>query len=403
MTQVFDAPQRQRALDTGTSFIVQAPAGSGKTELLTQRYLALLANVEQPEAVLAITFTRKAASEMRERIIHALNKAKHSSQPANEPDHTSWRLAKQVLNSDERLQWQLLKNPQRLQIQTIDSFNSTLVKRMPSLSGLGADIKTVEDAESLYQMAAERTLGLLDDADHGDAVANYLLHLDGNRTRAQNLLIEMLKCRDQWTSRINKQGYEVEFRQYIEDSLVKVIEDEMSDLHDMLNQSEIGRINTLANFALEILRASDVDTHFKAKYHSDESYSLEPLSLANFNDWRDISAWLLKAGNEALLASFDKRRGFPAVSNGVGDEEKALFKERKAQITELAQELIPREAFFTRVSQLPNPEFTESEWQHLSDLIRCLKLALGQLRLIFTERDRLDFQEVAIRASEALD
>ncbi len=403
MTQVFDAPQRQRALDTGTSFIVQAPAGSGKTELLTQRYLALLAKVDQPEAVLAITFTRKAASEMRERIIHALNKAKHSSQPANEPDHTSWRLAKQVLNSDERLQWQLLKNPQRLQIQTIDSFNSTLVKRMPSLSGLGADIKTVEDAESLYQMAAERTLGLLDDDDHGDAVANYLLHLDGNRTRAQTLLIEMLKCRDQWTSRINKQGFEVEFRQYIEDSLVKVIEDEMSDLHDMLNQSEIGRINTLANYALEILRASGVDTYFKAKYHSDESYTLESLSLANVNDWRDISAWLLKAGNKALLASFNKTRGFPAVSDGVGDDEKALFKERKAQITELAQELIPREAFFTRVSQLPSPEFTESEWQHLSDLIRCLKLALGQLRLIFTERDRLDFQEVAIRASEALD
>ena len=403
MTQVIDAPQRLQALDTSKSFIVQAPAGSGKTELLTQRYLALLAKVEQPEAVLAITFTRKAASEMRERIIHALNKAKHISQPENEPDKTSWRLAKQVLTTDDHFSWGLLKNPQRLQIQTIDSFNSTLVKRMPSLSGLGADIKTIEDAESLYQTAAERTLSLLNDPDHGDSVANYILHLDGNRKRAEQLLIDMLKRRDQWTSRINQQGYEVEFRDYIETSLVKVINDEISELQDKLNGSEISRINVLANFALENLRASGNDNFFTSIYASDASYSLSSLSLESLDQWRDVSSWLLKADKKALLTKFDKRRGIPSATDAIGAEEKALFKDRKAQITELAEQLIPRQEFFIRVCKLPNPAFAEQEWAHLSDLIRCLKLALGQLRLIFTERDRLDFQEVAIRASEALD
>ena len=91
--RVSDAVVRHEVLDTTKSFCVTAPAGSGKTSLLTQRVLALLVTVERPEQVLAITFTRKAAAEMRERVMEALDAAKQGIQPENEHEARSQSLA----------------------------------------------------------------------------------------------------------------------------------------------------------------------------------------------------------------------------------------------------------------------------------------------------------------------
>ena len=71
-----DSAARSSALDPSRSFIVQAPAGSGKTELLIQRYLVLLSFANEPEEIAAITFTRKAAAEMKNRVLLALDEAR---------------------------------------------------------------------------------------------------------------------------------------------------------------------------------------------------------------------------------------------------------------------------------------------------------------------------------------
>ena len=154
-----DFEQRERALDVTRSFIVQAPAGSGKTELLVQRYLKLLETVEKPEEIVAITFTKKAAAKMRKRVIEKLS-------PELAP---------------------------RLRIQTIDALCAALTRQMPVLARFGAQPAVAEDAAELYQEAAARTL-----ADLTAPVARLLAHLDNNVADATDLLAGMLERRDQW-------------------------------------------------------------------------------------------------------------------------------------------------------------------------------------------------------------
>ena len=64
MTEV----QRSAAAERERAVVVTAGAGSGKTRTLVARYLSLLADGLSPEELVAITFTEKAAREMRARV-----------------------------------------------------------------------------------------------------------------------------------------------------------------------------------------------------------------------------------------------------------------------------------------------------------------------------------------------
>lgn len=183
-----DQDQRNRALDPSRSMLVQAPAGSGKTTLLTERFLSLLAEVDEPGQVVAITFTNAAAAEMRNRILDELRK-----------DQTS-PLALRALDRSNARGWKLLDLPAQLRISTIDSFCRELALQQPLLSSLGGGLEIADQPDELYRRAARRTLEEIDRADMAlsEAVKLLLLWRDNNWQEMEALIVEMLKNRDRW-------------------------------------------------------------------------------------------------------------------------------------------------------------------------------------------------------------
>lgn len=148
-----DASARERAITADGSVLVQAPAGSGKTTLLAQRYLRLLAAVDSPERILALTFTRRAAEEMRQRVLGALKAAGLTECPQGMNQRT-WRLAAAAKRRMDSLNCDLQSQPSRLRIETIDAFNAWLANQLPVASGAGAGLRVHTDAALSYQEAA---------------------------------------------------------------------------------------------------------------------------------------------------------------------------------------------------------------------------------------------------------
>lgn len=183
-----DQAQRDLALDPRRSILVHAPAGSGKTTLLVHRFLHLLAEVDEPGRIVAITFTKPAAAEMRNRILDELKNPEPG--PA----------AQRALERSRQLGWNLLHLPAQLRIQTIDSFCRDLALQRPLLSGLGGSLEIFEQPTELYRRATRRTLEQIDndDAPLREAIAAMLLWRDNNWRELEDLVVAMLATRDRW-------------------------------------------------------------------------------------------------------------------------------------------------------------------------------------------------------------
>ncbi len=346
-----DRTARARALDTATSFLVQAPAGSGKTELLIQRYMQLLEIVETPEAVVAITFTRKAAAEMRARVLQALHQAESGSAPEQDHERTTFQIARAVLEHDRRLGWNLLDNPAQMRIETIDALCASITRRMPWVARFGAMPEIIEKADALYREAARNTLRHVDDGN--EALALILLHLDNDFNAAERLIVQMLEKRDQWLRHTGATSVRTD----LEASLARLIRHRLEELRAAFDPDIAAEIAGL--LALE-------------RFPGHEREDLP--------QWNAVADLLLTAA---------------------GTWRKRADRGQQLVLTQLQSDESTREAL-RAVRKLPSPQYSDSQWQAMQAAVSVMKLAVAELQLVFREHGSVDFAELAIRASGAL-
>lgn len=401
---------RARALDITQSFIVQAPAGSGKTELLTQRILKLLAYCHEPEEILAITFTRKAASEMRSRILQALLNAKifktqysgiEEQAFANLSDHQQLglKLALAVLEQDTKMHWQLLENPQRLQLKTIDSFCSSIAFHLPITSQLGGQLGISEDAYPIYQDASKAFLQSLETGHPWSAgLARIILYMDKANQTLEDLFANMLARRLQWLPLVAKAHFQnpANLQVHIEAALEDIA------------HTAIDKIKH--NSAYPSLEKTTEVFAFCSQYAPEHSNLKNLGTISELKEIDNLTQWealaeLLLTESGSWRKALNKNQGFPPESSTSNPEEKLLFKTQKNNLQRLLAELNPDNSLrlaLDAVRSLPPGKINQEQLEITADLCECLITLLGFLQLSFQKFKSIDFSEVQLKASQSL-
>ncbi|QOC22074.1 UvrD-helicase domain-containing protein [Wenzhouxiangella sp. AB-CW3] len=384
-----DLEQRQRAVDPSRSVIVQAPAGSGKTTLLVERYLGLLAVVDAPEEILAITFTRKAAAEMRARILKYLDPDFHSDKP-----HEQAALAKARAVQDRVTDWGLRENPQRMLIRTIDSFNHYLARTMPVASQLGPVPAPVEYNQKLYREAARRVLGAVDANDPIADDLEQLLRWRDHRTQdIENLLVGLLGSRDQWLRALGIHG--TPDRQALEDILhqrvVSGLDQAAAALNDALTKACISAENILRllRFAADTLHGEGRSSPIVA---CSDITALPGADPADLPYWRGLARMLLTKEGK-FLKQITIKQGFPPKTP------------EKEQLSDVLAAIGDDENLADLIHQaahMPEPRYRDDEWNTLAALIRVLERSAAELELVFAAAGQSDFTGLSRAALRGL-
>ncbi|MEM9620395.1 MAG: UvrD-helicase domain-containing protein [Pseudomonadota bacterium] len=341
-----DEAARDLALDPQRSCIVQAPAGSGKTTLLAQRYVNLLVRVQRPEEILAITFTKKAAAEMRHRVLALL----HSDTEQN----------RQIRQRDAELQWHLFTNPHVLKIQTIDSFAMQLASRTPNLQQAGIRIET--NPAPIYAAATDAFIGqLLRNNTNATLIAEFIAFMGNDISRVQRLLVHMLGRRDQWQQVVTS----------------------------VAASSRSGRLSSLLNEAIQQLQDA-FTSQLQAQLNEADRAQLQLLSsLLGTNNLRDTVAPMLT--NAGAL----RKRISP---------QQVPDKAQRQHLSEWLKDLHERDlaGVFATFGKLPalltGPDTTTT----VSLCCICLSLVLIELDTLFSNRGITDFPGLLLQAQEAL-
>ena len=372
-----DPQNRLLAIDPTQSFCVSAPAGSGKTELLTQRLLALLARVSRPEQVLAITFTRKAASEMASRVIEKLEEARHSAPIRFPHESTTRELALSLLSHAHRLDWQL--DQSTLNIRTIDSFCHEITRRMPIVSGVGGVSDPRDDATELYERAVAQFLAQTGEQGAvGDALSLLLSQFDNRWVRVRELLVSLLERRGDWAPHIGQHHDPVGTEAILIDSVSSLVCHRLSETKARLG-ARFTELSDVLNEARLVMALAPLELTVDAAFLEDWRTMVSML-LTTAGDWR-------KPGGVSIRQGFEKgseaKRRFVALLSDISGDERLCD-------------------YLNEIKHLPSLQRDRRDWQLVVTVSTLLPVLQAHLLLVFQQAGAVDHTHIALAACDAL-
>ena len=388
-----DDEARRQAVDPGRSLIVQAPAGSGKTSLLTLRYLRLLATVSCPEEIVAITFTRKAASEMRHRIVRALSLAAAPLPDDAEPHLRELHgLARAALAHSRASGWDLERNPSRLHVQTIDGLSHWLAQRLPIAARIALSATVVDDARPLYREAGRRLVAALEAGDERAPPLERLARtLDHDPAALAALVADMLGSREVWLPKVLGDDDCPRLRAASDALLTAALEAELQRLRTSLTAASPGLFAVVRDAA----RAGGASSPLACLAGTEGWPTATAASVGEWKAWAD----LLLRKDGGLRRKIDSGQGFLAASAGAG------WRTLKQRMQDELAALDGLDGFATalvRVRCLPPARLTDAQWERLEALLAVLPHAVAELVALFAERGSVDHSAVAAAARDAL-
>jgi ATP-dependent exoDNAse (exonuclease V) beta subunit len=405
-----DQKERKRALDPSRSIIVQAPAGSGKTDLLTKRFLRLLTEVDNPAQIVAITFTKAAAAEMRHRILGELEKAAALPLSIDTDEFSMEVLAARAREHANRMGWNLVEIPGQLHISTIDSFCREIAIQRPLLTTLGGSLDVSEDLEDLYRRAARNTLMELGRSSPAslevrESIEALLAWRDNNWQELETHLVAMLRQRDRWMQEFWLRDFNEQdeaswqrLREYLERPFGRAVAQHLSRIGELLSSVPDAREEALelAQFAHRQIGG--------ALYRDLAELAEVPLGpFSTPNELEDACGAHTCLAQLLLTAegSFRKERG---INRSVGfptDNPR-----EKQRLQNLIRALSGVEHFaeaLDAVRTLPPTRYSDEEWRIVRAGFTLLRRAAAELQVEFAQAGAVDFIEIAQIAQRILE
>lgn len=399
-----DQHARSVALDPAQSFVVQAPAGSGKTELLIQRLLAVLAQAEHPSEVLAITFTNKAAGEMRERLYNALRSAQLPADASLRPvEQVRRTLAEAVLQRDAARGWKLMDRPDAVLIDTFDAFCARLAARAPLQQvAASAALAPIEPSLNVVYRDAARS-ALFDDDIRRESYL--LLTLAANRVDdVVALIADLLARRAQWLGEAVDTSDAAVAR--LTAVLVAQVEKHIEQVAGLHNHRLDAEITALAQFTATVFSLDGRDSQAAERDALAEAWPVRA-ELVHLAHWQTLSDLLLTASGELRKpGGINVKAGFPIPKDAkyadIAADERAAM---KARMQAILPELERDTAFVSALAKTRTLPAALAIAEHeiaLKATLVVLKLSAAYLSLLMRDRGVTDFSGVMIAALAGL-